>query len=265
MINSADIYFLTGKFIIGLLIFVRLTGLFLSAPFFKSMAINIQLKVIISFILAFTLTATHWENQPQIDFHLWNLVFLVMKEMFIGFIIGYSANIVFWGAKLAGGIIDFDMGYQAAAMFNMGDDSPTLVGNLFEMSTLILFLLLNGHHYLIESLNASLEIIPLTTIQFTESSKDFMIKIATTVVIIGVKISAPILVALFLTNLVLALLARIAPQTNIFVMSFQLKIAVGLLVLLISTPILIMVAKNSLELFQGETMKIIMSLGSGKV
>jgi flagellar biosynthetic protein FliR len=265
MINSNDIYFLTGKFIIGLLIFVRITGLFLSAPFFKSMAINIQLKVIISFVLAFTLTAMHWENQPQIDFHLWNIVFLVMKEMFIGFIIGYSASLVFWGAKLAGGIIDFDMGYQAAAMFNMGDDSPTLVGNMFEMATLVLFLILNGHHYLIESLNASLDIIPLTTLQFTDSAKDLMIKVATSVIIIGIKISAPILVALFLTNLVLALLARIAPQTNIFVMSFQLKIAVGLLVLLISTPILIMVAKNSLELFQGETMKIIMALGSGTV
>jgi flagellar biosynthetic protein FliR len=118
---------------------------------------------------------------------------------------------------------------------------------------------------LIESLNASLDIIPLTTLQFTDSAKDLMIKVATSVIIIGIKISAPILVALFLTNLVLALLARIAPQTNIFVMSFQLKIAVGLLVLLISTPILIMVAKNSLELFQGETMKIIMALGSGKV
>lgn len=265
MINSNDIYLLTGKFIIGLLIFVRITGLFLSAPFFKSMAINIQLKIIISFILAFTLTATHWESQAQIDFHLWNVVFLVMKEMFIGFIIGYTANLVFWGTKLAGGIIDFDMGYHAATMFNMGDDSPTLVGNMFEMATLVLFLILNGHHYLIESLNASLDIIPLTTLQFTDSAKNLMINIATSVLIIGVKISAPILVALFITNLVLALLARIAPQTNIFVMSFQLKIAVGLLVLLITTPILIMVAKNSLELFQDETMKIIMSLGSGKI
>lgn len=265
MINSADIYFLTGKFIIGLLIFVRLTGLFISAPFFKSMAINVQLKIIIAFILAFTLTSIHWESQPQIDFHLWNLVFLVMKEMFIGFMIGLSANIVFWGAKLAGGIIDFDMGYQAAAMFNMGDDSPTLVGNLLEMATLILFLFLNGHHYLIESINVSLQVIPLTQLEISGSAKDVMIKMATSVVIIGIKISAPILIALFLVNLVLALLARIAPQTNIFVMSFQLKIAVGLLVLLISSPLLIMVVKNSLELFQDETMKIIMTLGKGTI
>ncbi len=265
MIDSLDIFFLTGKFIIGILFFIRITGMFVAAPFYQSDAIPTQMKIFLAIIIALSMTTTYWQTQPEIDFHLWNLVLLVFKEFFIGAAIGFSANMVFWAAKFAGGIIDFDMGYHTASLFNRNDSSPTLVGQVFELGTLLIFLSINGHHFLIESIYASVRAVPITYFEVSQSSVDMITRLATSVLILGIKLAAPVLAALFLTNLALSLLARIAPQTNIFILSFQLKIAIGLLVLFASVPLFVMITKYSLQALESETMKLLLTLNPARV
>jgi flagellar biosynthetic protein FliR len=52
------------------------------------------------------------------------------------------------------------------------------------------------------------------------------------------KIAAPVVVALFLTNVALALMARVAPQMNVFIIGLPLQVAVGLTMMAISLPLL---------------------------
>ena len=255
----------TGKLIVGTLIFFRILGMMSSAPFFRSEAINVQVRVLLGLIIAFSLTDTFWKDQPQIDLHLWSMVLLVLKEFMVGLAIGYASGIVFWGARMAGGLVDFDMGYNTSALFNMEEASPTLIGELKYMMILMVFLILNGHHFLIEAVYASIKVVPLTTFALTESTIQVLTRMSTMVFIVAIKLAAPALMALFLTNLALSLLARVAPQTNIFVLSFQVKVAVGLLVLLASAPIVMMIAKSSLSLMEADMMKLIMTLNPTKV
>ena len=166
---------------------------------------------------------------------------------------------------MAGGLIDFDMGYNTSALFNLEEQSPTLVGEVKYMMVLMVFLILNGHHFLIEAVYASIKAVPLTTFAISDSTIQVLTRMATMVFIVAIKMAAPVMMALFLTNLALSLLARVAPQTNIFVLSFQLKVAIGLLVLLAATPLVMMVAKSSLSLMEAEMMKLIMTLNPVKV
>jgi flagellar biosynthetic protein FliR len=101
--------------------------------------------------------------------------------------------------------------------------------------------------------------------EMTESTIKMLTTLAATVLIIGIKMSAPVLIALFLTNLGLVLLARVAPQTNVFALSFQLKVVIGLVVLAFSMPLFVMLAKNSLIMMESETMKLVMTLNPSKV
>jgi flagellar biosynthesis protein FliR len=259
MIDSLSLYTLTGKFVIGMLLFIRLTGLFVAGPFYSHTAILPQMKIFLGVIIACSLTGVYWQNQPVIDFDLWYLVFLVLKEFMVGAIIGFSANAVFYAARFGGGILDFEIGYQTGIMFG-SEDMPTLLGELKEMTTLMIFILINGHHFLLESISASVKAVPLTTFQMSEPTVTLITRIATTVLIIGIKMAAPVLVALFLTNLGLVLLARVAPQTNIFILSFQMKVVVGLLMLFVTMPLFILIAKYSLQTMEAETMKLIMTL-----
>lgn len=258
--DAGTIELLYTKFMIGILIFVRITGMFLTAPFYKSMAIPNQVKIFLAALIAVSMTEAYWTQQPTFDFHLWSLVIFVFKEFTVGAIIGFSANLVFHAARMAGGIIDFEMGFQAASVFDPANNNPTLVGELKDLITLMLFLILNGHHQLIEVVFASIRAVPLTTFAFTEPTYILLIKFATTIFILAIKIAAPVLIALFSTNLALALLARVAPQTNIFIISFQLKIAVGLLMLFVSVPMLVYVIKWALGSMQEQTLQIILTL-----
>lgn len=265
MLDSTTIYVLLGKFIIGLLIFFRVSGFLFFAPVFENSGIPIHWKIMFGLMLSLILTTAFWNEQPQIDFHPWVLVFLSLKELLIGIAIGFSAQLVFYAARFAGGIIDFDMGYHTSVLFDPQQSSPTLIGQLKELAVLMLFLIINGHHFLIESLMVSMRAVPLTTMSVTESTLQVLVTFATTIFIVAVKISAPLLLALFVVNLALALLARIAPQTNIFILSFQLKVAVGLLVLFATVPLFVYVAKYSLESFQDITLKLLMTLNPGRV
>jgi len=264
MLDSVTIHLLTGKFLVGCLLFIRISGMMIAAPFFKNQNVIPHLKLMLTLILAVIMTSAFWQEQPDLDFHLWYLVLLAVKEFMVGVAIGFSANLVFFAARFAGGLLDFDMGYQTASMFG-SDDSPTLLGEFNELIALMVFLAINGHHYLIEGIFISVRAVPITTFAVTESTYQLLVKMATTVLIIGIKIAAPVLIALFLTNLALALLARVAPQTNIFILSFQLKIVVGLLVLLASAPLLVYVTKYAMEQMQTEIMRILLTLNPARV
>ncbi len=265
MLDAYSLEFFTGKLIIGALLFIRVLGLLVAAPAFKSSAIPMQMKTALSVIVALALTSAFGEEQPPIDFHLWNAVLLALKEFMVGVSIGFAANAVFWGARMAGGLIDFDMGYQTSMIFNVEEHSPTMVGELKYMATLMIFFIINGHHYIFESLWASVRAVPITTFEVTESTYELLIRFATTVFIIAIKMSAPVLIALFLTNLALALLARVAPQTNIFILSFQMKIIVGILTLLAASPLVILVAKHFLLNMETELMRFILTLNPARV
>ncbi len=265
MIDSNSIVFFSSKFLIGALIFIRILGMMASSPIFKSTAINMQVKVFLAALMAIIMTTVFADSQPVIEFHLFNIILIAIKEFFFGVLIGFSANIVFMGARFAGGIVDMEMGYNTSMLFDQSSMTPTLVGELKELIAIMLFFILNGHHQLIEALYLSFKAVPLSTFIISNATIQILSKLAITVFILAFKFAAPMVVALFCTNFSLALLARVAPQTNIFILSFQFKIAVGLLVLFAATPMIVYIIKMALESFQSNTMQIIMSLYPGRV
>jgi flagellar biosynthetic protein FliR len=265
VIDDASVVFFMGKFLVGLVIFVRITGIFLTAPFLKSNGIPPQVKIMSAVILAIIVNTSLWNQQPTLEFHLWYLVLLVLKEFLVGMMIGWASNAIFFAARTAGGIVDQDMGFQTATMFDRDAGAPTLLGEFKELIALMVFLFIDGHHYLIEGLFISVKAVPLTTMEITNSSITLFTNMAISVLVLAIKMASPVLIALFLTNLSLALLARIAPQTNIFILSFQLKVSVGLIVLLISIPLFVYVSKIAMEGMQQELYRFILTLYPDRV
>jgi len=92
MPDSSSMDILTGKLIIGTLLFIRIMGFVAASPFFRSRSIPNQVKVFLGVLLAFSITTAFWTEQPQIEFHLWYMILLVMKEFFLGVAIGWVAN-----------------------------------------------------------------------------------------------------------------------------------------------------------------------------
>lgn len=260
MTDALTLDVLQQKFIIGLLFFARVTTLMATGPFFSNTAVQMHVRIALSALLALLMTTAFGSQQPSIVFEPYALVPLIFKEVLIGALIGFCSNMLFYAVRFAGGLADFDMGFQTSLLFDIDAGAPTLVGEIQSLAAMMIFLILNGHHFLIEAVFVSVKAVPLDTFILTQVTMTTLVKLITTMFIIGVKIAAPVLISLFIANLALALLARAAPQINVFVLSFQVKIIVGLLILFLSVPLFVILIKSSLAIVERETMQVLLSI-----
>ncbi len=259
-LDQYTLQWLLDHFILLILAFIRISSMMVAAPFFNNPAVPLRVKILLSLLIAFFLLPLLPPPASPLQFDAAALVGTVFQEVLIGLLIGFTLNLLFLALRFAGGMLDIDMGFQTASLFNLDVGIPTLLGELYFLVGLMLFLLLNGHLYLIESVAASLKVLPINTFALTPPTIQFLIHATGITFLIALKIAAPILIALFITNLALALLARVAPQTNIFILSFQLKIAVGLLLLFATAPFLIIIIRNALENFQSQLTELLLTL-----
>ncbi|MCX7908298.1 MAG: flagellar biosynthetic protein FliR [Ignavibacteria bacterium] len=247
------------KWIIVLLVFARISGVFILSPLFRVQVIPIMLKVFIALMISIILTIT-LNIKVNLDFELITLAIVVSREILVGLVIGFVFNLVFWGLRFGGGIIDFELGFQAATLLAFQESSPSLFGQFLELVALMLFLFVNGHHQIFEALYLSYAKIPIGSGNLTLTTMSELGKFLTISTIIALKIAAPVIVSTFLVNVSLAMLARMAPQTNIFVVSFQIKIAVALLVFFLGISFFVFATKQFLEIFQKQTFNLILSI-----
>lgn len=264
MFDGGSLHLLSEKLVVGILLLVRIMGMLGTAPFYGHIAIPAQVKIILGIILAAGLSSALGDTPPVVDLDLLNLAVLVFKEFLVGALIGFSCTMVFTSARFAGGLIDFDMGFQTALLFDPTASAPTLIGELKALMALMVFLFINGHHFLIESLYVSVQAVPIGTFTMTESAVHLLVRLITTMMILGVKIAAPVLVAIFLTNLGLALLARVAPQLNVFTLSFHLKIIVGMLVLFVSVPLFVLIIREAMNSLQNDALNVLLAINGRK-
>jgi flagellar biosynthetic protein FliR len=263
-----DANFITGtldKIIIGMLILTRISGLFVTGIFFGHISVPLPVKAGIIIVLTLIMTPLYVETAPHIQFEPLNMFFLVFKEFLVGALLGFASTVIYLAAKMGGGIIDQDLGFQAGMMFDSTAGAPTLVGEFYGLATLMIFLYLNGHHFLIESLFFSMKAVPLTTFALTESTLTLLYRTITSFMVLGLKIAAPVMITIFNVNLALSLLSKVSPQMNVFMLRFQIKIAVGIFILIASVPIISYVCKQSLQLMETEITTFIMSINPALV
>ncbi|MDY0396378.1 flagellar biosynthetic protein FliR [Virgibacillus halophilus] len=216
-----------------LLVFVRVLGFFVTMPIFSYRTIPLPFKIGMSFYLAIAMT--YAVNDAAIS---WNSTFpvLLVKELFVGILIGLIAYMVLAAVQIAGGFIDFQMGFAIANVIDpqTGAQSP-LIGQYFYMIALLFLLSVNGHHLLIDGIYNSYQFIPID--RFIPFSRDgiidFVIDVFTNMFLIAFQIAIPIVGCLFLVDIALGIIARTVPQLNVFVVGLPLKILVSFIALVL--------------------------------
>ncbi|ALS21649.1 MULTISPECIES: flagellar biosynthetic protein FliR [Paenibacillus] len=222
-----------------LLILCRVTSFFVVSPVFSAQHVPAQFKIGLAFFTAFIAYFGVGTAAPVAMDSLY--VLTVIREVLVGLCLGFIAYMFFTIVQIAGSFIDLQMGFGIANVIDpmTGAQSPIL-GNLKYIIALLLFLSFNGHHYLLEGIMRSYEWIPLDNNLFYLNNNgqlsDFMIRTFSSVFSISFQIAAPLVVALFLADVGLGLLARVSPQFNIFVIGLPLKILLGFVMLLLLFP-----------------------------
>jgi flagellar biosynthetic protein FliR len=224
----------------ALLIFCRLTAFFITAPVFSTQNnVPPQFRIGIAVCLTLLVFFTSGTNQlVPIDTEY---LYYIIREVLIGVLLGFIAYLFFTVVQIAGSFIDMQMGFGIANVIDpmTGAQSP-IFGSFKYMIAMLLFLTLNGHHYLLLGIMDSYQLIPLDNSFFvvlaSGTPTEFLARSVSTAFTLAFQMAAPIVASMFLLDLALGILAKTAPQFNVFVVGMPLKILVGLMITLLLIP-----------------------------
>lgn len=220
-----------------LLIFVRVTGIFMMTPIFGSRNIPGRVKASLALLITYILFPLVFNNMAVIPEHFLPYMFMVVGELIVGLILGFVSSLLFSAIQMAGQILDMQIGFGIVNIIDptSGQQAP-LIGNFKYILALVTFLSINGHHVLLSALFSSFKLIPVTGVVVPVALAEFMVNMITWMLVIALKISLPVIIALLLTDMALGILARTMPQMNIFVVGVPGKIIIGIFVLSIALP-----------------------------
>jgi flagellar biosynthetic protein FliR len=217
-----------------LLLTVRLSAFFLVAPLFSASAVTLPIRIAI--MMGLTIALMGSIVVPTIDLFSPAGVAVIAHEVVIGISVGIIFQIAFAGVAMAGEHIASSMGLGFASMIDpqTGAQSP-VVTQFLSILLMLIFLVTEGHHVLLRQLVASYKVAPIGG-NLDPDLLFGIIKTGTLIFSAALIISLPVVVLLFLVNMLIGFMTRVAPQMNIFSIGFPLTIIVGFTMLLISLP-----------------------------
>jgi flagellar biosynthetic protein FliR len=213
------------------LAFTRIMAILIHVPVLGGQNIPNQVRIGLGFVLAMVLIP--WQPLPEdaasIGFIPYGMS--IGKEILIGTLIGYSADLAFGAIQMAGGAMGLGSGFESSRIFNpsMGD-SGSAFDQIFVMTATVVFLIIDGHHLVITAIQNTFELLPINgSLPFDRL--ETIMTTTSTFIVAGIHLALPVMAALILADLTLGLLARVAPQVQVYFLGLPVKVVVSLLVL----------------------------------
>ena len=218
-----------------LLILVRIASFIYIAPMFGDSAVPNRVKVTFAAIVAIFMY--NIVDRPELTYvSVIGYGVLVLKEGITGILIGFAAYVCNSILLLAGDIIDMDIGLSMSMEFNPSlNTSVTLSGNLYYYTVLLLLMASNMHQYILQAVCDSFSVVSLGGASFDWNHlMTASIKFMGDIFVIGFRIFLPFFACMMVLNCILGIMAKVAPQMNMFSVGIQLKILVGFLVMFLT-------------------------------
>ena len=221
------------------LVLLRVSAFLVTWPVFSTVQVPQPLKILLSLAVAMCLFPTVNKTGLTAQGLGQDIAWLAAKEVLVGVILGFLTRLFFFALACGGNLIATSAGLANAQLFNpaMGTTTTTVETFYVSLGTL-LFLALNGHHYFLTGLAQSFDAIPLNAGIDIAVFKDSGMLVQT-VVEAGIKISAPVLVAIFFMNAAMGIIGRAIPQINVLVTGQAVNFMTAMVVMIVALPALI--------------------------
>ncbi len=220
------------------LLVVRFGGMMLVIPGLGMGLRGIAVRVPAVLTMAFATSAVC--SAAALPPNIAQMAVTMSSEFFFGVLIGSIPFFIVSGAQMAGQLTSSTMGLAAANLIDPAQGTSTsplslLLGNL----VILIFLLIGGHHVAVYAASGLGGEIPPGTLLPVQVSAEILVDRSAAIFEAGVVLSAPVIVALLLTQFVMGLVTKAVPTVNIFIVSFPLTIGIGLIVTSLSLPVFI--------------------------
>ena len=210
---------------------MRISGFVFIAPFFSLKDVPQRVKLLLSFAIAliayFVIPYEPLEYQGVIGY-----AGIIISEALAGLILGLFANLAMYILSFAGQLADMEIGFSMIMQMDPSSSMQvTVTSNILTYAVTLMMIVTNMHLYILKAIIDSFVLIPLGSVTFSPLFYQGYLNFLLDYMVLGFRIILPVFAALLMVNAILAVLAKAAPQMNMFVIGFQLKIFVGLAVL----------------------------------
>lgn len=217
-----------------LAIAMRISGFVFLAPFFSHSSMPQRAKLLLSFSVALVASFVIPHEKP-LEYHgVIGYAGIIVSEAITGMILGLFTNLAVFILSFAGQIADMEIGLSMVTQFDPNNKTQiTISSNIFIFAVTLTMVATNLHLYILRAIVDSFVLIPVGETVFSPAMYQGYLGFLFDYMVLGFRVVLPVFAALLVVNAVLGVLAKAAPQMNMFVIGFQLKIFVGLTVLTI--------------------------------
>lgn len=233
--------------------FTRIGGVLMTAPVLGSMHASRRVRLMLGLALTLIIAPiTPVAAASNLFSAVWYLI--TLQQFVIGVAIGFVLMLAFEAVVMGGEIISYGMGLSFAQLADpvRGVSTP-VVGQFLLVLATLLFLSMNGHLMLIQTLANSFTTLPVDGGLVDMHRFSALIQWSGVVFSGGLRIALPVMVALLLVNLAFGVLSRATPSINLQSVGFPISLLAGILLLLYSLPAL----QGVLEDLLGDAFKLI--------
>jgi flagellar biosynthesis protein FliR len=217
-----------GWLIASLLLSLRVAAATMLAPVLGPTQIPATARVIIAVSLGIFIASALPAGAAIPVSNLPSLGVAALVELVIGASLSFGFLVAYAATQFAGRALDIQMGFSIASVIDPQTNSfGPLLGALFGMAAVAVFLALDGHHVLIHALALSAQTVPPGSVQYAPDWAAVM-EHSGAMFLFGAALAAPVMFALLLADISMAVMARSMPMLNVFVLSFAVKIVLGL-------------------------------------
>ncbi len=217
------------------LVLGRISGLIVIAPIFGSLTLPRQVRALLAVALALLVTPVYLNTTLPPVTDVASYAHLMANEVAIGLLLGLGVTIMFSGIQVAGQIVSQMSGLSLADVFDPGfDESVSMFTQLFHFLTMAVFVAIGGHRIMIEAVLETFAWAPPGHAALGETYVDTLTGLMSQSFALGIHAAAPLMIALFLSTVVLGLIGRTLPQINIIAVGFGINSFLTLAMTLLS-------------------------------
>ena len=220
------------------LLLMRTSALIFASPIFG----RINIPQIAKIGLVFGLTYLFFLSHPNSEIFAYTSAFgfflLIASELLIGVALAFVTNIFFTLTFVAGQMIDMQIGFGIVSVYDIQNNTQVPVfGNVLNITLLLVFFIVNGHHRLIEVLYMTLEMLPVGGLVFRPEIGLVALELFALAFTLGVMVALPVVASGLVLEIAFGTLMRSVPQLNMFVVGIPMKTLVGFLMIIAILPI----------------------------
>jgi flagellar biosynthesis protein FliR len=221
------------------LVFARVSILFSLFPFFGSQVIPNLSKLGLALLVALALYPVVDLRDSVVPASPVAMIRLTLGEFVVGLVLGILLQVLFEGVKMMGEVVGMQTGFSITNILDPQNGvQVSILSNMAYLMGLVLFLILNGHHILLNSIRESFDILRVGSVGISEKGFGDVIGKCGEMFVIAVKIGAPVMACLLLVNMALGIITKMIPQMNVMIVAFPVQIIAGLFFFGISLALL---------------------------